>query len=348
MRIPLIFLVCVPLAAQETASPVPSTEPRLTGSADLGYRWRTAVAGSLDQYRSVVDLGSGPKLLGTEFTIRPADHRLPDTIHVRGYNWGDDPYSTVHVDARKQRWYDFNADYRNIAYYNNVPSFADPLLARGTVLNERSFDIRRRFSDFQLDLLPGNWITPYFAYGRSSGSGSAITTFVATGNEYAVPARIQDSMNNYRGGVRLELSLFHVTLEQGGTTFRDDQRVFSGPGAPNKGNNATPLLGQTLFLSSLEQSYGIRGSSLYSKALVTATPWHWIDEYSQFLYSQPRTEVDYQQFRHRQLCTSKPGTAVHRAAIFRGGVVEASAQLGQHRSGDPPIPPLAHSPVVAY
>jgi hypothetical protein len=300
MRILLIFVLLIPLAAQEAkqepASPVPSTESWLTGSVDLGYRWRTAVAGSLNEYRSVVDLGSGPKLLEAEFTIRPPNKRLFDSIHVRGYNWGDDPYSTVHVDARKARLYEFSADYRNIAYFNNVPSFADPLLARGIVLNERSFDIRRRFSDFQLDLLPGNWITPYLAYGRSSGSGSGVTTFVATGNEYPVPNLIRDSMNNYRAGIRFELRRFHVTVEQGGTTFRDDQQVFSASGTRNLGNNTTPLLGQTLFLSSLQQAYGIRGDSIYSKALVTANPWQWIDVYGQFLYSQPHTEVNYQQF----------------------------------------------------
>jgi hypothetical protein len=311
MRILLTFVLLIPLAAQEAkqepapkpeaptapaASPVPSTESWLTGSVDLGYRWRTAVAGSLDEYRSVVDLGSGPKLLGAEFTIQPANKRFFDSIHVRGYNWGDDPYSSVHVNARKERMYEFNTDYRNIAYFNNVPSFADPLLARGIVLNERSFDMRRRFSDFQLDLLPGNWINPYLAYGRNSGSGNGVTTFVVTGNEYPVPDLIRDSMNNYRAGIRFELRHFHVTVEQGGTTFHDDQQVFSAPGTRNLRNNTTPLLGQTLFLSSLQQAYGIRGSSIYSKALFTANPWRWIDVYGQFLYSEPHSDVNYQQF----------------------------------------------------
>ena len=112
-----------------TASPVPSDENWLTGYIDLGYRWVTGVFGSDDTYRSIVDLGSGPKLLGTDFTILDPKHRLFDRIDVRAYDWGDDPYSTLHVDVRKAKLYDFSADYRNIAYYNNLPAFADPLLA---------------------------------------------------------------------------------------------------------------------------------------------------------------------------------------------------------------------------
>jgi hypothetical protein len=73
-----------------TPSPVPVDESWLTGYIDLGYRW-TGVGGSLDTYRSIVDLGSGPKLLGTDFTIRDAKHRLFDRIDIRAFNWGDDP-----------------------------------------------------------------------------------------------------------------------------------------------------------------------------------------------------------------------------------------------------------------
>ena len=62
----LIFAIAAPLLGQEAAaskdaapSPVPSTETWLSGSIDLGYRWRTGVAGSFESYRSIVNLGSG-------------------------------------------------------------------------------------------------------------------------------------------------------------------------------------------------------------------------------------------------------------------------------------------------
>ncbi len=65
-----------PPAASATASPVPADDNWLTGYIDLGYRWLTGVGGSFDTYRSIVNLGSGPKLLGTDFTIRDSRHRL--------------------------------------------------------------------------------------------------------------------------------------------------------------------------------------------------------------------------------------------------------------------------------
>ena len=282
MRILLILVLLAPLAAED---------PAVSGSVEVGYRAMTGVAGSVSAYRSVVDLGEGVKLLGTEFTILDPKKRLFDRLEVRGYNWGDDPYSTFHLTAGKQRLYRLDADYRNIAYFNSLPSFADPLLDRGVFVSERSFDVRRRLSSFTLDLLPGRRITPYLAYDRSAESGDGVTTFVADGNEYPLPERIRDSSNQYRGGIRVEMRRFHVTLEQGGITFRDDQRVFSS-GGRNTGNTA-PTSG--LFLTNLQQAYGVRGNGSYEKGLFSASPFSWVDLDAQFLYSQPKTDVNYQQ-----------------------------------------------------
>ncbi len=102
-----------------------------------------------------------------------------------------------------------------------------------------------------------------------------------------------DATTLYRGGVRFELRHFHVTLEEGGTTYKNDQTLYNTQ--TNTGNVSTPVLGQTLSLSNLLASYGIRGSSAYSKGLFTANPFSWLDLYGQFLYSQPDADVHYQE-----------------------------------------------------
>ena len=306
MRLPLALFVTIPLLAQQAAqqaaqqpapesaaSPTPSTEPWITGTLDFGYRF-TSIGGDNDVYRSVVNLGQGPRLLGLDLTIVDPQKRLFDHLDVRANNWGGDPYNTLHVNASKRGIYDFNFDYRDIAYFNLLPSFADPLLGSGLVLDEDSYFARRRMSDFQLDLLPGHRIMPYLAYGRDSGQGTGITTFESDVNTYPVADRMFDKTDNYRGGVRLEFNRFHATLEQGGTTLRDDQQAYDS--TLNYGNNYQPYFGQTLDLTNLAQAYGIRGSSIYTKALFTANPFSWVDVSGQFLYSRPDTNVNYTQF----------------------------------------------------
>src|ERR1700722_13109187 len=251
-------------AASPAPSPVPATESWITGSIAIGYRWVSGIGGSSAAYRSLVDLGSGPKLTGADFTITDPKHRLFDQIHVRAANWGDDPYQTSHLDASKAKVYSFSADYRDIAYFDLLPSYADPLMSRGMVLNEQSFDTRRHFASVSLDLFPGNWIQPYFAFDHDSGSGTGETTFVTDANEFPVPNQLRDSTNLYRAGVHIERRRFHVTLEEGGTTFTDDQSLFQ-PSGTNVGNVNVPIFGQAIDLTSLLAAYGVHGSSTYSK-----------------------------------------------------------------------------------
>src|SRR5580693_1788606 len=92
-------------AAAASASPVPSTEPEITGWIDFGYRWRSSLNGSLETYRSVVDLGAGPKLFGADFTVLDPHKRVFDSLHVRASGWGGDPDAVFHLDMEKSKLY---------------------------------------------------------------------------------------------------------------------------------------------------------------------------------------------------------------------------------------------------
>ncbi len=283
-----------PAASENAPNPVPAGEPAFTGVVDFGFRWVTT-GGSTPAYRSIVGLNQGPKLTGADFTLLDPKHRLFDRLEVRGYNWGDDPYSTAHVGARRLGLYDLTFDYRSFAYFNDLPSFADPLLSlNGLVLNERAFDLRRRLADFNLDLRPGKRLIPFFAFDSDSDQGHGVANLVLDVNEYPAPLRIDNAQRSYRGGLRIELNRFHATAEQGGTTYGDSEQL-GGSNLANLGNRRATYLGQTLEATSILDAYDITGHSLFTRVLVTANPFSWIDLSGQFLYSQPENDVRFTQ-----------------------------------------------------
>ncbi len=313
-------------ADEKAASPAPSTEQWFTGSFDFGYRWVDDVRGSLPTYRSIVNLGSGPKLTGLDFTITDPKHRLFDRIDARANAWGGDPYNTAHIDVSKRGLYELRGDYRNIAYFNALPSFANPLAPNG--FNERAFDMRRRSGYIDLQLFPGKHILPYLVYERNSGYGHGVETWVQDSNdEFAVPMLLRDSTNNYRGGIRLEYNRWHVTLEEGGTTYKDDDQA--SVNGSNYGDRTTPILGSKLDLNTLTQTYGIRGSSVYSKVLATASPFSWMDLNGQFLYSQPKTDARY-------FDIASGNFVLLSSLLFYGGQynLDSSASSGTHTLGN--------------
>ncbi len=258
---------------------------------EFGYRWRSGVGGNFDSYRSVVNLGEGPKLLNADFTIQNSTHKVFDRMNVLLHGWGGDPYNTARVDVSREKSYRLTADYRNMAYFNFLPSYANPLISSGVLMNQHSMDTARRYADLQLDLFPGSRVTPYLGYTRNAGSGSGLTDFVADQNEYAVRNFLGDKTDEFRAGVRLEFNRFHMTLEQGGQTFKDDQHVTDA--LRTTGNRSAPVFGQQLSLTSLDQAYGIRGDGIYSKVLLTASPANWVNLSGQFLYSRMNTNSHY-------------------------------------------------------
>src|SRR5712692_6729196 len=56
-------------AAPAEPSPVPAEGPALTGNVDFGYRWVSDIGGSFNTYRTVVNLGGGPKLFGVDLSF---------------------------------------------------------------------------------------------------------------------------------------------------------------------------------------------------------------------------------------------------------------------------------------
>jgi hypothetical protein len=276
-----------PAAAEEVPPPTP--ERKLTAEVEGGYRFVQDVGGNQSVYRSIVNLGDGPKLFQGRASYRNPGARWIDRLEVQAHSWGGEPYNTGRLEAGRSGAYALRIDYRNIAYFNALPSFANPLLAEGLLLSERALDLRRRQLDTQLDLRPGTRVTPFLAFSHNAGFGQGVATFVTDGNEFPIATRLRDSTESYRGGVHLNFSRFNVTLEQGGTTFKDDQEVFTN--TRNTGNRRTPLLGRTILLDELLQAYGARGDGIFNRGLIQARPWSRLSFQGQFLYSQPSVDV---------------------------------------------------------
>lgn len=287
------MLAATSLFGQEVDKPRTNVVEWFTGNVDLGYRAVTDVAGSLNAYRSLVNLGDGPKLLGADLTITPTKKKLFDRLTLVGIGWGGDPQTTAKIEVSKQRAYKLVFDYRNMAYFDALPSFATPLSGQGIYLNERSYDTRRRMTDVLLELRPGTRIMPYFEYTRSSDKGMGVTNFISDANEYPVANFIDSGSHHYRGGVRVDLNPVHITLEQGFVSFNDQQQLRDSSRV--SGNNRFPVLGQTLYLGSLLQAYDVNGSTPYTRGSITASPTKFLDIFGQFQYSNGKTDVNYQE-----------------------------------------------------
>jgi len=274
----------------------PAKEKQLEGTIDLGARWVSNVSGDMNTYRSVVNLQDGFRLVNMDLKYEPPPkwNNVADSIILQIHDLGD-PYDTIRLDMKRSRIYELQSSYFNIAYFNNLPSYADPTLpTTGAILDQRAYDTRIRNFSNELVLFPGYWLRPYIAYDRNTSFGTGISVLVqSTQNNYPLVNQVQWGQDTYRGGVRVELRRLHATFEQGATEFKDDQGLYSN--GPGTGNRLSPYLGQQLYLNNGWEAYYIRGDGNFTKAYATFSPASWADLYGQFYYSNPHTSSNLNQ-----------------------------------------------------
>ena len=89
-------------AARPQDTPAPAGEQWFTGSFDFGYRWVGDIRGNPQQYRSVVNLGEGPRVLGFAYSLYEAPAKAWDRLDMSAAGWGGDPAAWFRLDASKR------------------------------------------------------------------------------------------------------------------------------------------------------------------------------------------------------------------------------------------------------
>ncbi|MBI1356099.1 MAG: hypothetical protein GC160_17295 [Acidobacteria bacterium] len=293
-RILLALLACALPAtpqASGSASAAPAAGEYWNGFADIRNRFVTDVGGDSQVYRSIVNLGQGPRLYEGELRYERPGGRWADEFTLAGDALGGDPSNSALLQARRAEQYELRLHYRNFAYFNNLPTYANPLLSEGLLQSQRALDLTRRQVDLELNLRPGHTLEPFFGFYRADGFGRGVTTYVTDGNEFPVSTNLNDALTTVRGGLNLHLGRYDVTVEQGRTGFSDDQQVGFNDADPNRGNRRTTLFGQDILLSDLEQRYRARGGGQFSRGVFQGRPTKRLGFTGQFLYSQPRIDV---------------------------------------------------------
>jgi hypothetical protein len=290
-----------PLVAQEAkkeeakaqASSAPSAEQGFKfglyeahSDFEVGYRWVTDVAGSNDMYRSMINLGEGPKLLHSNLSLRSkyGSGGLFDRLDLSIDNWGGDPYNTMRLNMSRTDLYEFRADYRKLNYFNFIPTYANPLIGQGSTFDQHGLDVAYRSTDLEFKLFPNSRIRPFVGYTRTSGFGPGFTTDSLTGNEFILNSRWQYSSDEYRGGLEISVPTLTLTLEQGYRLLRNDSTAYDTYINSGNGNSST-FLGQPVTLTSLNRGYHDRTSMPVTKLMAKWTPFSILKFTGRYAYS---------------------------------------------------------------
>ncbi len=155
-------------------------------SFEFGGRIKSGFGGNTSMYNTLVNLQEGPRLLDQSLSMRSENHAgvLFDTLTESATGFGGDPNQIGRFRMSKNKWYDFAFTYRHDQYYSDYNllgnSLATPVANPYNVnvfnVSPHFMNTRRTMADFDLTILPKNWVSLRMGYTRGKDVGPALTS----------------------------------------------------------------------------------------------------------------------------------------------------------------------------
>jgi hypothetical protein len=181
-----------PLAAQ----PVVQNGFVVHQTVDLGGHI-AGIAGSGAMYDTLVNIHSGPRVLGETFTLHAvpgSKHPLLDSLTAFSSGFGGDPYNYAKLDFSKGKLYEFTGNFRRDRQYFDYDLLGNPNIPSGLSIpiglstsptgsqtwpqvenSPEMFNTVRRMTDTNLTILPLSKVTFRLGYSQNIFQGPSLS-----------------------------------------------------------------------------------------------------------------------------------------------------------------------------
>ncbi|MGA2983388.1 MAG: MtrB/PioB family outer membrane beta-barrel protein [Terriglobia bacterium] len=280
------------------------------GSVTVGYRFDD-VKGYVPMFQELSDLNKGFRLMDFNMFGEAVKGANPfaDSYSLSVSGLGGEPFEMGQLSVKKNRLYDFRANWRQSYFYSNQnDNVVLPIAAVGAGLSTGLTDNHdwgtvRKFGSADLTLHATNNLRFNFDYYRTTDSGPTFTTesldffdspsywgTFARANPYSLYAPINDDTNRFTGGIDYTYRAWTFHYNLGYQTFSENVSL-NNVGSPELSIN--PVASSTKEpLTSLSQSEYRRLTTPISEFSFTGKPlpkFEWRGGYIYYRYQGPAT-----------------------------------------------------------
>ena len=272
----LLFAASGAEAQTPTPTPAPSGERftlsgfDVTSSFEIGLRG-VNVNGNDNKYRSDFNYRPGLRLFDSSFLMENKDkkRRFFDSLQITSSGWNADPSGFTRFNIEKVGVYRFDANVRQVVYFNNLNNHAR---------NGHTADTRHNFGDFDLIVYPTDIFRLRFGASFNKTNGEGSITSRAYSDEFPVASRVDNGANDLRAGIDSKLLGFNLSFTFGFRRFTDNTSYST---VANPGYNTT----NTTVISTFNRNYPIRGITQYAQFSAQRTFAKKLDFTARFIYS---------------------------------------------------------------
>jgi hypothetical protein len=194
------------------------------GSVDVGGHM-VGITGSNAMYDTMVNMQSGPRILGESFEMRAlpgSKSTLFDTLSAVGNGFGGDPYNFAKLDFSKGKIYEFSGIFRRDRQYFDYDLLGNPGIPSGystpigpstaptgemawPQVNQSPFmyNTVRRMTDTNLTVFPLSKVTFYAGYSKNTFEGPSLSPSgnSVAGSEVILKEYQRNSSDDFTGGI---------------------------------------------------------------------------------------------------------------------------------------------------
>ena len=251
-------LLLVPTGASGQAIPL---------ELEIGYRF-VDVDGNDDMYRSQINDREGILLRSLTFATGTVGGSFVDSLRVDAFDLGAGPAGRFRLEAGKTGLYRLRVDYRRMEFFSALPAFANPLLDRGIIPGQHTYDRTRHLLDAEVEILPNATFSPIIGYSLNRYEGPARTTYDVGGDEFRLDSDLEDTEQEARIGVAFRTENISGRIVQGWRQFKETERLTLAPGE-GAGNNAGPVLGTPVSITDFARDSRVRTNVPVTTAFLT-------------------------------------------------------------------------------
>jgi hypothetical protein len=234
---------------------------------EIGYRF-VDVDGNRDMYRSQINDREGILLRSLTFATGTIGGSFVDSLRVDAFDLGAGPAGRFRLEAGKTGLYRLRLDYRRMEFFSALPAFANPLLDRGIIPGQHTYDRTRHLLDAEVEILPNGVLSPIVGYSLNRYEGPARTTYDVGGDEFRLSSDLEDTEQEARIGVAFRTDNFSGRIVQGWRQFRETEHLTLAPGE-GAGNNPGPVLGTPVSLTDFERDSRVKTNVPVTTAFLT-------------------------------------------------------------------------------
>src|SRR5438270_4193121 len=219
-------------------------------TVELGWRALSA-DGNESVYDTLVNQHTGLRLLEQSLSVHSLNHQglLFDDLSISSFGYGGDPNNATRLRAYKNRWYNFNANFRRDLNFWDYDLLANPLnppTSSPSVpinLSPHRFATVRRSGDYNLTIAPQSRLRLRLGYFRNISEGPSFSSVNESGFQGAETLLFQpvrDTQNSYQIGADIKfLPKTNISFDEflqyrkSDTSWKDQNFGFqTGAGAP--------------------------------------------------------------------------------------------------------------------